>query len=199
MRRRGHRLWPIACPHRDFANIKILFLDIKSIFDVLDQVSVTSTGAEVKAKKLESDQNSLAENVRHHVHKIADIKSNVTKLNKEMNAVDNRVKEAVENGLPWDLLTAVMRFIHDRSYEDREVISHSSQDPKISDFVSAIDTTQMKFVLKDDLDDRLDNLDEKYDRKHTDSSTETKEKVRQSSCIRKAPKCISDISTKIYF
>ena len=116
-----------------------------------------------------------------------------------MTAVDNRVKEAVENGLPWDLLTAVMRFIHDRSYEDREVISHSSQDPKISDFVSAIDTTQMKFVLKDDLDDRLDHLDEKYDRKHTDSSTETKEKVRQSSCIRKAPKCISDISTKIYF
>ena len=183
---------------QNFAYI-IFFSDIKSIFDVLDQVSVTSTGAEVKAQKLESDQNSLAENVRNHVHKIAAIKTNVTKLNKEMTAVDNRVKEAVENGLPWDLFTAVMRFIHDRSYEDREVISHSSQDPKISDFVSAIDATQMKYVLKDDLDERLYNLDEKYDQKHTDSSTETKEKVCQSTCIKTAILCMIDTSRLIFY
>ena len=152
-------------------------LDIKSIFDVLDQVSVTSTGAEVKANKLETDQNSLVESVRNNVHKLADIKSNVTKLNKEMTQVDHRVKEAVENGLPWDLLTAAMRFIQDRSYEEREVISLSSRDPKISDFVSAIDDTQTKFVLKEDLDNRIENLEEQNDKKLTDSSAETKEKV----------------------
>ena len=144
---------------------------------MLDQVSVTSTGAEVKANKLETDQNSLVESVRNNVHKFADIKSNVTKLNKEMTQVDNRVKEAVENGLPWDLLTAAMRFIQDRSYEEREVISLSSRDPKISDFVSAIDDTQTKFVLKEDLDNRLENLEEQNDKKLTDSSAETKEKV----------------------
>lgn len=94
-----------------------------------------------------------------------------------MTEVDGRVKEAVENGLPWDLLTAAMRYVHDRSYEEREVISHSSRDSKISDFVTAIDETQMKFVSKDDLENRLDNLEEQNDKKHTESSAETKEKV----------------------
>ena len=94
-----------------------------------------------------------------------------------MTEVDGRVKEAVENGLPWDLLTAAMRYVHDRSYEEREVISHSARDSKISDFVTAIDETQMKFVSKDDLENRLDSLEEQNDKKHTESSAETKEKV----------------------
>ena len=74
----------------------------------------------------------MTKNVDHHNGQITDLTSNVEKLLKEMDLVDTRVMNAVSSGLPWNLLSAVMRFFHDRNDKDRELISTSTEDPAIA-------------------------------------------------------------------
>merc|ERR1719402_1027262 len=140
--------------------------DIKSIFDVLDQVSVTATSADVQSNKLNKTANVLTENVRSHSDKITDINTSLSKVVEEIRLIDDRVTDA---GLPWDLLTSVLRFFHDRTDTDRDLITKYSTDEKISEFVSAVDTTHMKFVL-------LDDLEEKNEKKFNSFANDTDER-----------------------
>ena len=107
--------------------------DIKSIFDVLDQVSVTATEAELRTNKLNDGQISLSENVQNQDEQISGINSELVKLAEELKSFDGRSGDANSKDVPWDVLTSVMRFFHDRNDADRELLSKSTvEDDKIS-------------------------------------------------------------------
>ena len=59
------------------------------------------------------------------------------------------------------LLTAAMKFFHDRTDSDQDLIREETKDEKIENFVKAIDQTHMRFILRSDLETQLDKLEEK--------------------------------------
>ena len=83
--------------------------------------------------------------------------------------------------VPWALLTSAMRFFHDRTDFDRDLIREETKDKEIEDFVAAIDKTHMRFMLRSDLETQLDNLEEKNGQMFNGLANETNERVSLKS------------------
>merc|ERR1719447_572194 len=148
--------------------------DIKSIFDVLDQVSVTATAADVRTNELIDAQNNLAKGLQDQGDRCDIFDSNMSKLVEELKNVQAQVGDGGK--VPWALLTSAMRFFHDRTDFDRDLIREETKDKEIEDFVAAIDKTHMRFMLRSDLETQLDNLEEKNGQMFNGLANETNER-----------------------
>jgi len=148
--------------------------DIKSIFDVLDQVSVTATAADVRTNELIDAQNNLTKGLQDQGDRFDNFDSQMSKLTEELRNFEGQAGDGGKVSLA--LLTAAMKFFHDRSDSDQDLIREETKDEKIEDFVKAIDQTHMRFILRSDLETQLDNLEDKNGRLFNDLANGTNER-----------------------
>jgi len=147
--------------------------DIKSIFDVLDQVSVTAKEGEIRSNDIQNVQNDLVEKVTDQEDKIEVLRESVTEVKGEMERLEETVSSRLSTNLQpgsglgsvqWDVLSSTIKY--DRTKEDKNTIStRIEEDEQIKDFVAAVDSTFDKFVVREDLHTKMADLEDKTDKK----------------------------------
>ena len=75
-----------------------LFLDIKSIFDVLDQVSVTATAADVRTNELIDAQNNLTKGLQDQGDRFDNFESQMSILTEELRNFEGQAGDGGKGG-----------------------------------------------------------------------------------------------------